>query len=651
MANHGVVDIHPEELEGTQDDGLRELGLFATAEEEAEAVGELGRWIHEELHRAHGARASLARVWEENLRMYEGISKLRHKSVPFENASNLEIPLGAIASDAIYAQIVNLIFNVDPLVTVRETAETGERSEHVKALQRFIDVCAKSRINLRSAAENSLLDNVQLGTGVVYIPWRERRKKTMVDVVSTRGPELRAIPTEDFFVPGGSCDDFQRERWCAVRSYFTGHEMNLRARDLGWNIEGIQAVGNIDHVRQIRERLGRHDGFSHRKADGDSEGGDIYEVYDIYCYYDFDGDGIDEDLLVTYDYGSKAVLKWRFNPYDKRPFESMRYQLRAHLFYGLGVIEMLRPFQEGATNLYNHWVDNSLLANCRFWVGKHGAFPNNQMRIWPNRFLPVQDPQSDINAIPMADTYPSAPAALQTTISFAERRTGSNELSGQGNASVLGTRTPGITALSMMQAANERFGPAFDGARMCITNAVKQFLFRYQERLLANDFDAETDIYRLLGEQRGALVVELLRDKSFDDTYTIELTSSSASVNKETDRQNWLLLVQQVVTIGERVMGLAQIIENPGMGMLVRETAKQLVGMANEILDRTLRTFDQVRDPSKFIIQLEEQIQQVEAQVPQVQLQQVAQALMQQGAQGGNSQMGAAPSGQAGPQG
>ena len=632
---HSVIELHPDEL-------VDELRIGD------DEVVELARWIDNELNRARGARTELEFSWEANLRMYEGIAERRRRSVPIENASNLEVTLGAIASDAVSAQMLNAIFNIDPVLTVRAVAESGEFTEHVKVLQRFSDVLAR-KIKLRAGSENAILDDVKLGTGILYIPWTERLKKTQVTQVVERGPLVRGVPVEDFFVPGGAYDDLQRERWCGMRYFLTEHELRVRARDQGWDISMAKESPNVDRVRQIRERLGRHDGFGHRRGgEHQRDGGRNYEVHDIYCLFDIDGDGIDEDLLVNWDQGSRSLMNVRYNPYDRRPFEVMRYQNRGYLFYGLGVIEMLRPFQEMASNFFNHWGDNALLANARFWVGKHGAIPDNRLRIWPNRYVPVANPESDIKAVAMADTYPSMPQALQATIQFAERRVGVGELSGQRPNSILGTRTPGITALTALQKSNERFGPAFDSARFAIAAAVRQAIFRYQERLLAQDESTITDVMDMMGIERGRLLIDLLTDRRFDDSISVELTASTAQVNREADRQNWILLNQAVMSIGERQFQLAMALDNPQIGPVAKDVARQLAEVSRELLERVYRTFDNVRDPAALLVDIEASIAQAEQQQDPQGLQQLGELLsgaidQQQAAQNGGFAGAGAP--------
>ncbi len=568
-------------------------------------IGGLNGYISDEIMRSRSSKSELETMWENSLRLYEGVPKQAYRNVPIENAPNLEIPLGAIATDALYASMMNLIFNIAPAITAAEVDEEGTYKEHVKALQRFIDLMIENDLGLRQAADNAVLDTVKLGTGIYYTRWAENKKKTKTETVISSAPEVVAVPLEDFFVPGGMRDDLEKARWCAMRVWLTQNELNYRIREFEWKNDCATPSLDVGRIRTIRERLGRHSGSNER---GTHEG-ELYEVYDVYVRYDIDGDGIDEDLLVTWDYGSRQILKWSFNPYDRRPFSIMRYQARSFMFYGMGVVEMLRSFQEGTTELYNHWIVNSMLANCRFWVGPHGAVPGGKLRIWPNRYLEMSDP-SALKAIQMGDTYASAPAALSTTLSLAERRSGVNDLTMPRPSAVLGSRTPGITALSMLEKANERFGPAFDSVRLGTADTVKQGLYRYQERLLAGDKKTEKRIKKMMGEVRGQMVIDLLKDRDFDNAIKVEVTASSVKQNRQVEQQNWMLVLPQILNYYERAFQLINIMAQPNVPDPVRKTATQIFERAGEIIDRALRNFN-VKDPQTFILKLEEELTQL----------------------------------------
>jgi hypothetical protein len=284
----------------------------------------------------------------------------------------------------------------------------------------------------------------------------------------------------------------------------------------------------------------------------------------------------------------------------------MRYQMRAHLFNGIGVMDMLRPYQEETSDIHNYRVLNMFLANARFWKAKSGSVPDT-MKVWPGKVQEMQDP-ADLVAEQMADVYPSAPAAESITISLAERRVGINDLSTPRPSAVLGSRTPGITALSMLQQVNRRFTPAFDAVRLACAGAVRQCLYRYQERLLAGDRESERHIRRVLGDAEGDLVISLLKDPDFDECVAVTMTASSASVNREADRQNSLMLVNILSQYYDKTLQLVAIAANPQTPPPVRDVAGKIAEAAGRIIERTIRTFDQVRDPQTFIVNVSEEL-------------------------------------------
>lgn len=580
QAAPGSVERPPDGLEGER----------RFSEEQLE---ELRTWITQDLEDAISARTQQDILWTELLRMYEGVPRKPVRDVPIPNAPNLEVPLGAIASDAIYAQALDTMFQISPVVTARPLDQRFVR--HAKALQRFIDWGINNEWDLRQSVAHALLDNTQLGTGVYYVPWIEKRRKTPLgERVTRNAPVIRTVPVEDFFVPGSSPQSVHDARWVAVRHWLTKPELAQRARALGWDIEGVTTTAARDYVRNRREM------FARTKDTGEADR-QLFEIFDAYIHFDVDDDGISEDLLVTFDRTSRTVLRVVPNPFDRsRPFEVMQYQPRPHLFYGQGVVELLRPFQDEASEIHNQRVLNMMLANCRLWVGKEGRI-NESMDVWPSKVVLTDDPKSDFIGLAMADVYPSSERAEALVNAYGERRVGLNDLQ-QGQPGNLGSRTPATTAISVLQAVNQRFAPAFEGMRAATAAAVRQCLYRYQERALLNDPEVDRRLRRVLGNEDAQLVLEVLRSREFDDSMSVEMTANSATINKDADRQAALQLMQTLSTYYEQVLGLAQLLAQPGVPDQILATGQKVLDAAAEALDRTIRTFDQVRDPSTFVI-------------------------------------------------
>lgn len=590
----------------------------------AENDGRLEAWCTLELTDAIAARRQIDACWQEDLRQYEGVARnpADAAQTTVEGAPQIEVTLGAIASDSVYAQFIDLLFNISPLVTVRPVGQTEDDRKDADALQRRVNLGAAGDWNIRPAAELMALDTTQLGTGFLYVPNVKHVRKTDIRRVERRGPRVIAWPIEDVLVPGGCGTDVQTLRWFGLRSWLTEGELADRAREGKWNTDSFTPCAGQDWVRSQRERLGQT-----RKTSATTKA--LYEVVELWAHVDYDGDGEDEDLYIVFDRGSQSIGFRDYNPYDVRPGEVARYQLRAHLFYGLGILTMVRPYQEETTQLHKHGIINVILANGRHWVGRDGIVDAN-MPIYANKVTLVPDPTNDLKELRMSEVYPSIFQSQQFAIDLAGRRVGlgSGEVSMQGRpSSLLGNRTPGITALSFLQQVNRRFTPAFDNMRLAVAGAIMQCLYREQEMLLAGDTDYEAYLTKLLGDEDAQRVIRLLRDPDFDNTMTVELTASSASVNRQADQQAAMALVSILSTYYERVLQLMQIAVNPQVPKPMRDVAEQIAKKAGEAIERAARTIDSVRDPKTFIVDIETAVDSLEGTLDQNGMMGVAQLL------------------------
>jgi hypothetical protein len=370
----------------------------------------------------------------------------------------------------------------------------------------------------------------------------------------------------------------------------------------GWDIENCQVAGEMSDVRLVREMLGNVHGTIARK-------GNVFELFDIYIRYDIDEDGFAEDLYVVWDRTSANVVYASYAPVVRRPIELMRYQKRAGLPYGLGILEMLRSYEEEITEVHYHRVLNMLIANSRIWKWRSGQKPDDPY-MFPGRSVELDDPNS-LAGEQMGDIYTSSPQAEAITVSLAERRVGVNDVSIPRPSQVLGSRTPGITALTLFQSQNRRFTAAFDGVRLGAAGAVRQKLIRIHEQLVeepAMDGPVHMSLIELLGNEKGRRCIAVLSGIDFIEEMQVEMTASSASINAEADKQNAMLITQLLGGYYERILQLASVLANPTVPPLVKETAEKVAKAASEIIERTLLTFDQVRDPKTFIIELESEL-------------------------------------------
>lgn len=566
----------------------------------------LKKWLREEFQNADAAAFSQRTTWKEALRRYAGVPSKKSRDFPIVDAPNIEVALAAIASDAIYAQGHDLIFAVSPLLTVQATKRGGETMVNAaKDLQDLVDWLVPA-VELPTAFEHAWLDDVQLGTGLFYIPWIEESRKTRLGTAGRRKmlskrPIVYPVPPEDFKVPGGKGirnTQIQSAPWIAHRFYYSQHELDELKVLKDWTLKPKLTPASQDDVTFRRNYYGK---TSQTKK---SEKEMLYESWATYCLYDLDEDGQREELLVHYNYNDDHLFLCEWQPYDYRPYEKMVYQMKPHLFYGMGVPEMLGIFQEEISDIHNERNTNMKLANTRCFKGLPDVIEGSTVRLWPGRFFPTQDPQN-FDAIQIADVYPSSAQAEALTMALAERRVGINDMSMQPSQ-IASSRTPATTATSLLNQVNRRFTPAFDSMRQGTAAAMKQCLYRIQERLLAGDKDVETWLIQILGAEKAGRVIALLRKDTFDDAVEVVLTASTASANRDAERQNAIVLVNLLGNYYQKALELAMIAANPQTPPAVVEVATKIASAASEMIQRTIRTFDSISDPDRFIVDMGE---------------------------------------------
>lgn len=592
----------------------------------------LARILQREITEAESARFPLTMRWKENIRQYEGIPRVAVKNYPIENAPNTELNISGTVVDTIYAQALDILWGIEPLVMVRASGTNGAFSDCAADIQILANRLAGNELALRQASNHSLLDCIKHGTGLTYTPWTERVRYTDIARITSRGPRAFSPPLEDWLVPGGAETFDEFLPWLGIRNWRTATQLDVMVRTAGWKLDGAQKTASTNYTRTAREQAGMTRPSTQRI-------GELYDIWMLYGTFDVDGDGIERDLLVYYNFSGNRVLHATWNPYDVMPANLSQYQLREHLIYALGTVEMCSQFQESATTILNENLANMMLANTRMYTGPAGSVPGDTIRARPGKFIGTTG-GNQITELKMSDVYPSGLASLGVLGQMWERRTGVNEVSSPRPSSMLGNRTPGITAMTLMQAANRRFATAFDSMRDATAGCVWQGLMRYHERIRMGDALAIQHIQAMFPDpERGGSVVAALKDPTFDDGMIVEMQATSATANQMQDRQEMVQLAGILGAYYDKSLQLIAVASQQGIAEPVREVALKVAHGTAEIIKRTLQKFDQIRDAEALVLDLEAQINALPAAPPAI-LGQLGSALGLAGSGGGDGGQG-----------
>lgn len=563
----------------------------------SERRGALKSWLQLVHKIALSNRYQVENEWRAALRAYEGGPYAETPQwKPFEGAEIIEVTEGASACDTVLSQAQDLIFQVEPPVTIRSRKEDFD--DTADAIQDLVNWGVDSGTwKFEPSIIAGLVDTIQLGPQVHYTPWTKTVRKGLSRIVTNFGPKIYCVAPEDFIIPANANDkDVQEMEFCTMRLYWTKEQVNLAARLNNWNVDDAAAA---DYNSIVRHQRLRNEGVV---DDGPSKTQPPICLGLTYCYFDIDNDGIAEDLKVIWNMTSGGILKIMLSDELKRPFNLEAYQDRAHTPLGLGVMKMAASYQRMGTTLWNNHVWNLQISNTKMYAMPE-VMMNESDEIYPGKRWANDD--GKIEAIDMGEVNNSALEAEAVMAAKLKERIGVQNLSAPIRSS---SRTPGISMLSMIQQANRRFTHPFNNMRTQAANVVMQCLYRYQERVLVDDADVLKKLDDILGEDKAALVVRLFKKSEIEltDALDVQLTASSVSVNRESDRQNMVMLATQVLPLywGAK-KELAQFIAQPPF-----PGADKIAHEADAVLDKlfhkVMRTFDQISDVRTLTISLDE---------------------------------------------
>jgi hypothetical protein len=543
------------------------------------------------------ARAGWENICRQCIRMYQGTPDENNRWRPFENAPVIEVTIGAMACDTVISQAEDLIFQVKPPLTIR--SRKGEFDDAAEAVQDLVNHGVESGFwNFEAGVKEALIDQVQMGTVVGYIPYTKTVRKTDVREVVTFGPKIYCLAPEDFIIPANATKNVQSCEFATMRMWMGKDELNLRARLNNWTVDDAAAPDTSSVVRADRMRAAGVSG-------GSLDTKPPVVIGDTFIYFDIDDDGIEEDLEVIWNMTSGNILKVMYNRYDSRPFVLECYQDRAHTAFGLGVLEMMIPYEREVTEIHNAHIHNMMIANTKMYQGPSTGM-QEATAIYPGKYL-INDegPQGEIKVLDMGEVNPTAMQAESVVTAMGRERVGTTQISAPIRSS---SRTPGISMLSMMQQANRRFTHPFNNMRNFGAQVVMHCLYRLQEQVRAGNKDVKKKLKEILGDDKAELVIDLFKssDVELTDALDIQLTASSVSVNRESDRQNMVMLATQIWPVYfQAIEQLAGIIAHPpfpGADKVARQAEKAI----NKFFGKILKTFDQISDVRSLQVDLDE---------------------------------------------
>ena len=563
-------------------------------------VNGLTQYLRTEITQALNDRAPLEERWNRFLYGYRAMPATDEKQFPFWGAANLTLPVIATDVDTVYSRLMGLLFAAENLWSCRPL--NPGMVEYAPRLQEFLQWAQDAELNVYPAVADYLLEKCKLGTGILKTRYTRESKRVYQFRETDQGvseqittmlirdhPVVQHVSLFDFLLPASACD-IQYAPWCAERLMLTwGQLQNRVAAGLYQNVGNLGSWWARDRSSRQTQLMETMDAFSPGI-------GDKFELWECWLDYDISGVGEPMAVVATIHLPTMSVLRIDYNPFfnQEKPYAESRYLRQEKRFYGIGLCEMLDQFQDEISTMHNQRLDNATLANSSMFKARKGIGIKQDEPIFPGRWF-LLDNLDDVQPMPMGQRYDSTVPYEQLTLTYATRRTGvSDWISGADSPSAnYGTAT---NAVQQLREGTKRFDQVLREDRRCLGVVGRQVVELYQQ------YNQHGKEYRAMGQKDGEFVHKVLQFpmELIRTSVSIELTATSASLNKEVEIRTNQIIMQMVMTFYQQIMTGVSYMTNEQVHPAIRQLAAEMVQGGVILMRRILDNYG-VQDADSLV--------------------------------------------------
>lgn len=536
-------------------------------------------------------------------RILEGKPREEIKSFPWQYASNTIVQLVASFADQMAARMVMGIHNTLPLFPVKILGGMDIKLQPEKRRELLEDFLQSSAIDpatlniieteytwfRNAAAYGCRALKVNLVSDSSYV----MRGLEPQLVKGYQGPELVSLEYEDFLMPPEAMP-VSRMPFKAQAIHLSRWDIEQRIASGVWNKEEagrVLASPSSGADDQPRKELQA----DQKIAPSANQEAQIFTLYE--CHLKFLHQKT-FDCILTVHPETRACPKaiFRFYPTDIQEFILLRVGGGSRA-YGLGLIESLQDYQEETSQIHNQRRDAATAANTNVLRVTPGSQLDTMTTLYPMGIIPAppgsiewlqlgRNPVETIQDENLVRQEASERAGVHPSFSGS----GSGGPNKRGVYSAMGT-------MSVMQEGNSR-------------TDMNLALFRNAHVLLGqtllglySHFGVDKKVLARYGTDR-----ELL-ESAFEDYAAGNMQAvvhpGTASVNREVEKQNLMLMMQNLRQHYQQAVGMLQMIENPMTPPDTKKYLAEALAGLNTLMKWAIRNFGIGAGGQDFVPQTE----------------------------------------------
>jgi len=597
------------------------------------AEAKVKEYVYTELSAAldsHSEREERLAEWH---RAYKAIPKHPKKNWPWKDASNVVVPLVAIAVDNVSARLQKSILGaVDPveahlhMKTPYQMSNGEELTDaHVREWCKHYFEASGARDQLRTV----FFDMPLWGDAFIKPLWVEDENTyhaygPMNDVVAVPVPGYKGVrwyttAPQDVVWPTGF-DSWYQLPWFGERLRLTWAEI------IDMKKKGLFTLEDITPLKAHKKQ--RED--KRQQVNKESEGlsadtQDVYEVWQLYMMLEIpqkaedESDPVFEECIIMYSLDGDMLLRCIYNPYfgKARHFVKVPFLLQAHEVPAMGIAEQALPLQEEASTAHNQVIDAATAANAGIVVVSPETNVSPNEEIYPGKKIVTPNPTKDVAIYHISEPSPSLAGVEQQASTLVEKRTGVSIYNMGIESATVGSRATATGTTALIAEGNQRFWVSIDDMR----HAIEELLYL----TIAQEQQMRPDGYEWAP---GKYIQFPPGDPRL--TLGLKLTITSESVNRDLEIQNLQLLMQVLNDYYMRLMQLGGMVLNPQFPPPQKMLAMQVMTSAGIIIKKFVERFE---------------IEQIDAVVPTVMQALATMSQTMMGGAGGPGAMAGPPPG------
>jgi len=565
----------------------------------------------------------LKETLDQELKNQEGVIqkiKMAHKIYKAEKGlwgarpkpwmADVSIPVARKISDTIFVRIHDMVWNKLRifLMSPRGTA-TKEENDKFSIWEKAFNNYVKNDLHLKEKMIFPTRQAVNSGTGVAKIVY-ETKNKTIYryaseeDKLDTTVKKYRVPGTKETVVKepsivfrGPNVYPIDRARWVISSdalsiddAYLCGFSFDRRKSQL--DVFASKKIYDEDAVKKLTTSKAGEMTEERAKSAGQALDKttytEPYTLYELWLGFDVDGDGEEDDIVITFHRESGTILKAIYNPifYGYRPFADMKGASQVEYTYdGEGVCEIIEGMAEELDKLHCLMLDRMKLINLPIMFARKDIGLDNY-ELEPGKIKTIDDdPQTALFIVPQPDITFSIVNEVNWLITQMEQACGITQLSlGISTAE----RPVAKETLMVGDEGNKKFKSWTECARSFYNETGYKLLEAMAQYQPTYEYTDENGVLQSVEMPTG----------NIRDYLKLDLAVASEEWNMTMRREVMLMQYQLVKDYLTGAMGGVQVLTNPQAPSDAKKYIVQANDISSRLLNRIMENFESTEPDS-----------------------------------------------------